>query len=130
MHSTRQLAADAIIVRDGKILLVKRDTEPFRGFWALPGGRLEDDETLEECCIREAKEESGIDVEIVRLVGVYSNPLRDPRKIIAAAYLCRPKGGKETPQQGEIQEVKWFPLDQLPQLASDHGKMIKEALEK
>ncbi len=128
MHSTRQIAADAVIVNEGKILLVRRGTEPFKGLWALPGGRLEDDETLEQCCIREAKEESGIDVEIVRLVGVYSDPNRDPRKIIAISYLCKPAGGKEIPQEGEIQEVKWFPINQLPPLASDHGKMIKDAL--
>jgi 8-oxo-dGTP diphosphatase len=124
----RQIAADALIVKEGRILLVKRDTEPFKGFWALPGGRLEGDETLEECCIREAKEESGLEVEIVRLLGIYSDPARDPRKIIAVAYLCRPKGGKEFPQLGEISEVKWFSLDALPKLASDHKEMIENAL--
>ncbi|VVB97992.1 ADP-ribose pyrophosphatase [uncultured archaeon] len=124
----RPIAADAVVIKDGKILLVKRDTEPFRGFWALPGGRLEGDETLEQCCTREAKEESGIDVEIVRLIGIYSDPNRDPRKIITMCFLCRPKGGKESPQQGEISEVEWFPLDGLPPLASDHARMIKDAL--
>lgn len=124
----RPLAADAVIVENGKILLVKRDTEPFKGMWALPGGRLDGDETLEECCIREVIEESGLEVEILLLVGIYSDPRRDPRKIIASAFLCRKKGGKEKPREGETSEVKWFPLDALPPLASDHGKMIEDAL--
>lgn len=124
----RQLAADAVIIKDGKILLVKRNTEPYRGFWALPAGRLEENETLEECCIREVKEETGLKVKIEKLIGVYSDPKRDPRKTVTAAFLCTVKGGKETPQEGEIKEIKWFPLNELPKLAFDHRKIIRDAL--
>lgn len=124
----RPLATDAIIIQNGKILLVKRNTEPFKGMWALPGGRLEDNETLEQCCIREVKEESGLEVEIVRLVGVYSDPSRDPRKVVSATFLCKVKAGNLAPQNSEISDVRWFPLDQLPPLAADHEKMIKDVL--
>jgi 8-oxo-dGTP diphosphatase len=56
---------------DGKILLVKRDTVPFKGYWALPGGRVDPGETAGQTVIREVKEETGLDVKIVRVVGEY-----------------------------------------------------------
>ncbi|MDD5337377.1 MAG: NUDIX hydrolase [Candidatus ainarchaeum sp.] len=124
----RQLAADAVILKDGEVLLVKRGTEPFKGMWAIPGGRIEDNETLEQCCVREAKEETGLDIKVERLVGMYSIPSRDPRKVIAAAYLCTVLGGSLNPMPGEIEKAEWFPLDKVPELASDHGKMLKDAL--
>lgn len=124
----RQIAADAVIIRNSELLLVKRNTEPFKGMWALPGGRLGEDETVEECCIREAKEEAGVDVEILKMTGIYSDPGRDPRKIVAVAYLCKLEGGKEKAGKGEISEVRWCPLENLPQLASDHAQMVRDAL--
>lgn len=123
----REIAADAVIIKDGKILLVKRGTQPFLGMWAVPGGRLEGNETLEQCAIRETREESGLEAKVERLVGIYSKPARDPRKIIAAAYLCSITGGTQKPQQGEINEVRWFSLDNLPPLASDHAQIIQDA---
>lgn len=125
----RTIAGDAIIIEDGRILLIKRGTEPGKGMWAVPGGRIEEDETIEQCAIRECKEEAGIDIRIVKLVGIYSDPARDPiRKIIAAAFLCRVAGGILKPQQGEIDDVRWFKLEKLPRLAFDHGKMVEDAL--
>ncbi len=124
----RQPAADAVIIQNGKLLLVRRNTEPFRGMWALPAGRLEENETFEECCIREVKEETGLGVKIEKLIGVYSDPKRDPRKTVTVAFLCTVKEGKETPQKGEIKEVKWFQSNNLPALAFDHKKIIECAL--
>ncbi len=63
----RRIVTDCVIIKDGKILLIKRGHEPFKGMWAIPGGRLEDDETVGECCLQEAKEEIGVDVKIARL---------------------------------------------------------------
>lgn len=123
----RPVACDAVIIEDGKVLLIRRGVEPFKGQWAIPGGRLEGDETAEECLQREAKEETGLDVQPEALVGVYSDPTRDPRKIIAITYLCRRVGG-EVQSGDDAAEARWFPLNALPPLASDHGKMVQDAL--
>ena len=56
---------------EDKILLVKRDTVPFKGYWALPGGRMDPGETVEQTVVRESKEETGLDVQVVRVVGEY-----------------------------------------------------------
>ena len=123
----RPLACDALIIEDGKVLLIRRGVEPFKGQWAIPGGRLEGDETAEACLKREAKEETGLDVEPVALVGIYSDPNRDPRRMIAITYLCRRIGG-EVNGGDDAAEARWFGLNDLPQLASDHGKMLKDVL--
>lgn len=123
----RPFACDAVIIENGKIVLVKRGVEPFKGQWAVPGGRLEEDETAEQCLIREAKEETNLDVKPIALVGIYSAPNRDPRGIIAATYLCKHIGG-ELKGGDDAAEAKWFDLNALPELASDHGKMIEDAL--
>ncbi len=74
------LAVDVVVeLPSGEIVLIKRKYEPFKGYWALPGGMLEIGETVEQAAIREVREETGLDVSITRLVGVYSEPNRDPR---------------------------------------------------
>jgi 8-oxo-dGTP diphosphatase len=123
----RPFACDIILVENGKILLVKRGREPFKGDWAVPGGRIEDNETAEECAIREMKEETGVDVEIIRLTGIYSDPKRDPRGIIVAAFLVRRVGG-EVKAGDDADEAKWFELHSLPKLCTDHGKIVADAI--
>jgi len=123
----RPFACDAVLIEDGKILLIRRGKEPFKGQWATPGGRIEDNETAEQCLIREMKEETGLTVEPFRLVGVYSEPSRDPRLIIAAAYLVRRIAG--TIRAGDdAADAEWWPLTDLPLLASDHVKIVADAL--
>lgn len=124
----RPFACDMILIEDGKVLLIRRAREPFKGEWAIPGGRIEDDETAEQCAIREMKEETGLDTEIDRLVGIYSDPDRDPRGIIAAAYIVRKTGG-ELRSGSDAAEARWFSLDKLPRLATDHGVMLQNALQ-
>jgi 8-oxo-dGTP diphosphatase len=123
----RPFATDAILIEDGKILLIKRSREPGEGKWAIPGGRIEDDETAIECMKREMKEETGIDIEIISMVGLYSDPRRDPRKIIAASYLVKRTGGSLRAGD-DAGEAKWFDLDSLPELAFDHAKIVSDAL--
>jgi 8-oxo-dGTP diphosphatase len=123
----RPFACDGILIEDGKILLIKRAAEPFKGEWALPGGRIDEGETAEQCLIREMKEETDLEVEPIKLIGIYSDPARDPRGVIAAAYLIRrlsgePKGGDDAG------EARWFDLGELPPLCTDHKKIVSEAL--
>jgi 8-oxo-dGTP diphosphatase len=115
-----------ILVESGKLLLIKRAKEPFKGEWALPGGRIEDNETAEQCLKREMKEETGLDVEPVRFTGLYSDPERDPRRVIAASYVVRRTGG-ELQAGDDAGEAAWFPLNNLPMLAADHKKIIQDA---
>jgi len=123
----RPFACDMVLVESGKVLLIRRGSEPFKGEWAVPGGRLEDNETAEECARREMREETGLDVEIVGLSGIYSDPGRDPRGIIVAAYLVRRVGG--TLKAGDdASEAAWFPLDAIPKLCTDHNRIVDDAL--
>ncbi|MBR9689708.1 MAG: NUDIX hydrolase [Candidatus Altiarchaeota archaeon] len=121
----RQVAVDAVIVKNGKILLIKRAFEPFKGMWALPGGRLDDGETVERAAIREAKEETGFDIQLKYLIGVFSEPKRDPRGAMSIAFSAIVTGGEITPNK-EAQDISWFPITDLPELAADHIKIIKK----
>ena len=127
------VTADAIIVRgegtDREVVLIVRKNPPFQGCHALPGGFLDADETIEECCVREAREETSLDVEIVHLVGVYSKPGRDPRgRTVTAAFLCRPVRG-ELAAADDAAAAAWHPVPELPSLtlAFDHGDMLSDA---
>ncbi len=87
------VTADTIILaEDGEILLVRRKNPPFQGHWALPGGFIETDrEAIEECAVRETLEETGLDVKLDRLLGVWSKPGRDPRgHTLTCVYLTEP----------------------------------------
>ena len=122
----RPFACDGILVENGKILLIRRAREPGLGKWAVPGGRIEENETAEECLKREFKEETGLDVEPVKLVGIYSKPERDPRKIIPAAYIVKRIGG-DLKAGDDAGEAEWFALDSMPGLAFDHKKIVEDA---
>ena len=121
------------ITRDGerRVLLVQRGNEPFKGMWAFPGGFLNMDETLEQCARRELKEETGLDTPIrFEELKSFSTVDRDPRgRTISVAFvaevpLSEVKGGDDAA------EARWFPLDEIPQLAFDHGEMLQAALER
>ena len=124
----RPFACDAVLLNKDKVLLVRRGNPPFKGFWALPGGRIEDDETVEHCLIREVKEETGLSVIPLILVGIYSSPKRDPRKTISASFIVRRVSGTLRPGS-DAKEAKWFPVSRLPKLAFDHKLILRDALE-
>ena len=121
----RPFACDAVIVKERSILLIQRKNEPFKGKWALPGGYIDENETAEQCCAREALEETGLEIEVKQLIGVFSKPGRDPRGTVAAAYLCEVAGG-QLKGGSDANEAKWFPLGELPELAFDHNGIIRE----
>ena len=127
MRKCITLTVDAIIPYEGRIVLIKRKNEPFKDFYALPGGIVEYGETVEEALKREVKQETGLDVEVKRLVGVYSSPERDPRgHFVSICFLAIPKGG-ELRAMSDAREIALFELDKIPRLAFDHNKMIEDA---
>ncbi|UCE92255.1 MAG: NUDIX domain-containing protein [Methanobacteriota archaeon] len=122
------LTADGIVTKDRNILLIRRGKGPFKGSYALPGGFVEYGERLEECVKREVKEETGLTCEVVRLLGVRSDPERDPRgHFVTAIYLMRPTGGRLAAGD-DAESVKWFSTSDLPPMAFDHGEIVKEFL--
>jgi len=127
------LTVDALIIYDrDSIILIKRKNDPYRGSWALPGGFVEYGETVESAVIREAKEETGLDIELKGVSGVYSNPDRDPRgHIITICYLAQKIGGK-LKADTDASQVKCFKIEEAIKttLAFDHLQIIEEGLKK
>jgi 8-oxo-dGTP diphosphatase len=124
----RTLAVDAIVLVNSKILLIKRKNPPFENCYALPGGFVEKGETVEQALVREVMEETGLDIHIVKLVGVYSEPGRDPRgHVISLCYLTLASG---TPApRSDAKDVELFDISNIPELAFDHKQMIDDAME-
>lgn len=126
-----RLTVDAWIRdRRGRLLLVRRGRPPFEGDWALPGGFCEWKETTQACCAREAREETGVEVRVGELLGVYSDPGRDPRgHTVTVLYAARPVRG-EPKGSDDAAEARWFTLGELRGLrfAFDHRKVVTEQL--
>ena len=133
-YKSPKTTIDAIILEPNEsIILVKRRNPPFQEYWALPGGFVDLGEKVEDAVIRESKEETGLDVEIIKLVGVYSDPDRDPRgHTISIVYLCRKRNPEDTPKGGDdAKEAKVFTREEIAnmKLAFDHGIILRDALE-
>ncbi|MEW6716113.1 MAG: NUDIX domain-containing protein [Chloroflexota bacterium] len=134
-HLCPALAVDLIIftVRKNRlqILLIQRKNEPFSGRWALPGGFVRMNESLEDAALRELEEETGLRDVYLEQLYTYGDPGRDPRgHVVTVAYFAlipsdtpiRPEGGDDASQ------AKWFPRDDLPPLAFDHPIIANYAL--
>jgi len=120
------LAVIVAVIDNGKVLLTKR--EDFE-VWCLPGGGVEEGESLAEGAIREVKEETGLEVELTRLVGVYSRMGGGMHDIHAVLYAGRPIGGELRLQEHETIEAAYFSLDQLPtEMLFGHKKRIEDAI--
>ncbi|AKB76431.1 ADP-ribose pyrophosphatase [Methanosarcina lacustris Z-7289] len=105
---------------------MRRKYPPYEGQFALPGGFVEIGESTEKAASREAFEETGLSVEILKLIGVYSDPERDPRRhTISVCYLA--KGDGDLKSGSDADAVELFELDSIPELAFDHNKMINDA---
>jgi len=128
-YKNRRVAVDAIIVQDNNILLIKRAVDPFKDFWALPGGGIDFDQTAVEALCLEVKEEVGLTVVSSEFLNIYTDPARDPKQVIALAYIVKTKG---IPKAGsDAQACKFFPINTLPQpLAFDHAQIIQDYINK
>lgn len=122
------LAVDVVIEREGEIVLVQRGKEPYKDRWALPGGFVEENERTEEAAKREAKEETNLKINIKELIGVYSDPKRDPRgHVVSITYLAKEEKDK-LESSSDAKNAGYFSPKNLPELAFDHKKIIKEYL--
>jgi 8-oxo-dGTP diphosphatase len=115
---------EAVVVRDGRLMLTRRVHEPQAGWWDLPGGFLEPGEHPEAGVIRELREETGLDVRPVRLIGLYMDvygPDGDPT--MSVTYECEVVGGVEQAAD-DVAEIGWFDPGDLPEVAFDHGRRV------
>ncbi|AHF80012.1 NUDIX domain-containing protein [Thermococcus paralvinellae] len=129
IHRCIGLTVDLVIVYKNGVVLIKRRHEPFKDHWALPGGFVDYGERVEDAAIREAKEETGLDVELIKLIGVYSDPNRDPRgHTVTTAFLA--KGYGDLKGGDDAKEAKVFSFDEIKslKLAFDHAKIMEDAL--
>jgi 8-oxo-dGTP diphosphatase len=122
------LTVDAVWIRDGRILLIRRGRRPFAGQLALPGGFVELRETVEHAVCRELREETGLVARPWKIVSVYSGPHRDPRKPTASvAFLMRGRGGRPRGRDDAADAI-WVPLEKIGRLAFDHNRIVRDAL--
>lgn len=128
------LTVDAIVFgyqqRQLKVLLIRRQYAPFEGAWALPGGFVKEDESLETAVERELLEETGVKINYLEQLYTFGRPDRDPRqRVVTVAYF-----GLVNPAQFDIAastdaaEARWFSVTDLPQLAFDHQSVLDYAL--
>lgn len=127
---TPLLAVDAIVCLENRpekpIVLIERANPPYG--WAIPGGFVDVGETTEAAVVRELKEETGLDIVLTGLLGVYSDPKRDPRgHTVGIVYTATAKG--EPIAGDDAKNVQLFSLDDLPStLAFDHAKILEDYL--
>ncbi len=127
----RHVVVDGLVVKDNQILLVKRARrylEPYK--WALPGGFMELNETIDEAVLREVQEETGYSGQIISFFRLNDSPIRlkEVNQNVEFVYLIKPLRLVSRPEEHEVSATKWFDLDQLPffhKIAFDHLTSIK-----
>lgn len=128
VYRNPSLTVDGIVRQNERLLLIKRKNPPFKGEYALPGGFVEYNESIEEAVVREVKEETGLKTEIKELIGVYSSPDRDPRgHMISTTFYLERKGGS-LKGGSDAEKARYFDIDSLPNLAFDHDDIINDFL--
>ena len=112
------------------VLLIKRKYEPFKGDWAIPGGFVLNDESLEEAVQRELMEETGVKINYLEQLYTFGNTERDPRgRVISVAYvgLVRPNMFKIFAST-DAEQAQWFSIDEIPNLSFDHKDILEKAI--
>lgn len=117
---------DGLVTVDGQLVTVIRKNPPFRGMPALPGGFLELGETTEAAVVREVREETGLETHVLRLVGVYSDPSRDPRgRTVTVAYALERTGGVLR-AASDAKGIMLVDPNAPPPLAFDHARIVAD----
>jgi 8-oxo-dGTP diphosphatase len=135
-HPKPALTADAVVLRFVagalEVLLVRRGRDPFQGLWALPGGFVEMDETVEHAAARELREETGLGELELEQLHTFSEPARDPRgRVISVAHLGLVRGADAVVRAGDdAREAAFVPLAQATGLAFDHDLILAKGLER
>jgi 8-oxo-dGTP diphosphatase len=113
-----------------KVLLIERGLEPFKGKWALPGGFVRLEETLDEAARRELEEEAGLKNVFLEQLYTFGEVDRDPReRVVSVAHFALVKlSAHATKAATDAADARWFPLSKIPKLAFDHGKILAVAL--
>ena len=124
---TRPVTVDCVVIKDGAVVLIRRDHEPFKDHYALPGGFVELNETVEDACKRETHEETGLVITNLKMIGVYSEPSRDEqRHTVAVAFLADAdlstlNAGDDAASVALVHGWRDLPL------AFDHKQIIEDA---
>ena len=122
------LATDCVVFdRLNRVLLIRRRNEPFAGCWALPGGFVEIGETVEAACRREVREETRIELGGLSLIGVYSDPSRDPRAHTCSVAFASRADVTAAAAGDDAAEARWFSDYEGLTLAFDHRKILGDA---
>jgi 8-oxo-dGTP diphosphatase len=114
-----------------QVLLIQRARNPHKGSWALPGGFVNMEESLECAAARELAEETSIEGVELEQFHTYGDPQRDPRgRVVSVAYCTYlpPETSISIREGGDAKQVRWLPMTDLPNLAFDHSKIIRDAL--
>ena len=129
MPKTPALTTDCVIFDNaGRVVLIRRKNEPFKGSYALPGGFVDIGETVEAACRREVQEEVGIELSDLRLIGIYSEPKRDPRgHTVSAAYLALLPRAVAPRAGSDAEGAEWVADWRKRALAFDHAKILDDA---
>jgi len=119
---------DAIIQKSSFLLLIKRQNDPYKDTFALPGGFVDEGETVEEALVREVFEETSLEIHPIEILGVYSTPTRDPRGHMMTVVFITITYGGELSAGDDAKELHWIPLDNINNidLAFDHKLIIKD----
>lgn len=123
------VAVDTVIEKEGRIVLIRRKKKPFKNYFSLPGGFVDYCEYVEDAAIRETKEETNLDVKLKEILGIYSDPKRDPRgPVISIVFIAKPLT-LELKGKDDAKEAKWFEINKIPKkLAFDHSKILSDYL--
>jgi 8-oxo-dGTP diphosphatase len=120
-----RVTVDGLVVVQGKLVAVRRGNEPFRGMPALPGGFVELGETVAEAVVREVREETGLETKVVRFVGVFSDPKRDPRgHTVSIAFSLEAIGGALA-AGSDAADIALIDPERPPAMAFDHNDIVR-----
>lgn len=127
-HKNPDSTVDVILQKDSHILLIRRKKDPFKDYLALPGGFINIGELVEDAMRREAKEETSLEIEPIDILGVYSDPQRDPRKhILSIVFVGRILQGEAKSGDDSI-AIEWVHIDEIKnrKLGFDHNRILSD----